>query len=102
MTGPRLWCQPLLRRESSIRPGDTVEVCGFLHRRPAPDGASTFDRRIPIEVALQGSARCTLLVRRSPRRERRRQRLVATDRRATGITSRSAVWVAEKATTLVS
>lgn len=66
MTGTRLWRRPLARRESSIGPGDSVEVCGFLHRLPARDGAASFDRQIPIELVLQGG-HLPLLVRRAPR-----------------------------------
>jgi hypothetical protein len=53
------------RYESSIGPGDRVEVAGVLHRELAPEAAQPFARFIPTRFVLRASADQPLLVRRS-------------------------------------
>jgi hypothetical protein len=64
MSAPR----PLLvrRRESSVGPGDRVEVCGVVDHEAAPDRASTFDRHIPVAVVVRSAAATPLFVRSAP------------------------------------
>jgi hypothetical protein len=51
------------RHESSVGPGDRVEVTGVLHHELAPDAAAPFARLIPTRLVLRAGAG-ELLVRR--------------------------------------
>src|SRR5437762_9831859 len=53
------------RHESSVGPGDRIEVAGVLHHEPAPEAAEPFTRRIPIALVLRAGAGQPLLVRRA-------------------------------------
>jgi hypothetical protein len=53
-------------RESSIGPGDEVEVCGVLDHEPARDGAGPFDRHIATDLVIRAVDRGLLLVRKLP------------------------------------
>jgi hypothetical protein len=55
------------RRESSVGPGDRVEVTGVLHRELAPDAADPFARVIPTCFVLRAGTARPLLVRRPSR-----------------------------------
>jgi hypothetical protein len=52
------------RYESSVGPGDRVEVVGVLHPELAPDAAAPFARLAPWRFVLRAGARQPLLVRR--------------------------------------
>jgi hypothetical protein len=52
------------RHESSVGPGDRVEVAGALHHELAPDAADPFTRHTPSRFVLRASADRPLLVRR--------------------------------------
>jgi hypothetical protein len=62
---PSLWSRVFGRtlRESSIGPGDRVEICGVLHHEAAPDAVSPFDRHVPVGFVLRASPGMPLLVR---------------------------------------
>jgi len=52
------------RHESSVGPGDRVEVAGVLDRELAPDAAAPFARLIPTRFVLRAGVDRPLLVRR--------------------------------------
>jgi len=52
------------RYESSVGPGDRVEVFGVLHTELAPDAAAPFARLAPRRFVLRATGRQPLLVRR--------------------------------------
>jgi hypothetical protein len=54
------------RHESSVGPGDRVEVVGVLHHELAPDAAAPFARLPPTRFVVRAGARRPLLVRRCP------------------------------------
>lgn len=51
--------------ESSISPGDEVEIIGVLHHEPAPDGVSTPGRQTPMRHVLRASPHLPLCVRKA-------------------------------------
>lgn len=63
---PPLWDRVFKTRhhEVSVGPGDRVEVCGVLDRRPAPQGEGPVGRGTPILTELHGTEKTPLLVRR--------------------------------------
>jgi hypothetical protein len=54
------------RYESSVGPGDRVEVCGIVRHDLAPDVVPRSSRQVPTRVVLTGDEDTPLLVRRRP------------------------------------
>jgi hypothetical protein len=57
-----------VRHESSVGPGDRVEVVGVLRHELAPEAAIPFARNLPTRFVLRAGERHPLLVRREARR----------------------------------
>jgi hypothetical protein len=66
MTGDRVLVRAWRRGESSVGPGDQIEVCGVLDHEEAPDRASAFDRHFPVAVVIRSTGAVPLLVRSAP------------------------------------
>lgn len=61
------WFGRLLRfpaHELTLAPGDEVELCGTIHREPAPDGESALGRAPPLRTVLRPAGRIPALVRK--------------------------------------
>jgi hypothetical protein len=69
-TTPPGWFKilPSRRFESSVGPGDEVEVFGILHHEVDPDAGDAFSREVPVGRALRAGARLPLIVRSVARR----------------------------------
>jgi hypothetical protein len=52
-------------RESSIGPGDRVEVCGLLHHESAPDGEAAPGRGVPLKTVIAAGPGARLLIRKA-------------------------------------
>jgi hypothetical protein len=55
---------PFGRHETSVGPGDRIEVCGVLHREPAPDGEAGPGRPTPMRLSVRAGAGAPLLIRK--------------------------------------